>query len=90
MSTLRASTTVGTIEASEALPDDHVHEGSLAHWDGPDESPSPPLPHRDAGAGSGAGSRTNRGRSKSLHDYLCAQTDVDEEVLQVYKLVCRS
>lgn len=28
-------------------------------------------------------------RSKSLQRYLSAQTDVDEEVLSLYKMVCR-
>lgn len=28
-------------------------------------------------------------RAKSLQRYLSAQTDVDDEVLQLYKLVCR-
>jgi hypothetical protein len=28
-------------------------------------------------------------RAKTLQRYLSAQTDVDDEVLQLYKLVCR-
>lgn len=38
---------------------------------------------------SGEQSRPSNARAQSFHRYLSAQSDIDEEVLRLYKLVCR-
>lgn len=49
-----------------------------------------PVPSRSAArAKSGEQSRPSNTRAQSFHRYLSAQSDIDEEVLRLYKLVCR-
>lgn len=38
---------------------------------------------------SGEQSRPSNARAQSFHRYLSAQSDIDEEVIRLYKLVCR-
>jgi hypothetical protein len=40
-------------------------------------------------ARSGEQSRPSNTRAQSFHRYLSAQSDIDEEVIRLYKLVCR-
>lgn len=91
MSTLRASTSVGTIDKSvcgEAPAAVKSYPTAPCVYSSPaglaaSRVASHPTTER-------AESTSKEHRPKSLHDYLSAQTDVDDEVLQVYKLVCRS
>jgi hypothetical protein len=48
------------------------------------------IPRRSAARNqSGEQSRPSNTRAQSFHRYLSAQSDIDEEVIRLYKLVCR-
>lgn len=90
MSTLRASAGVGTTGTSVCSP---AHTVVKSYPTAPCVYSSPARTATSRAASqvaAHAGAEVSERRPESLHDYLCAQTDVNDEVLQVYKLVCRS